>query len=97
MADKLRRKQELEIKSLKVQLWKMCQTNFEFQKELSELKKENHVLKGQLQKTHEDDQNSNGQMEYSIVDLNRQVEKVKKIEEDLTKQLQENIEICQKK
>ena len=97
MADKLRRKQELEIKYLKVELWKMCLTNFEFEKELLELKKENNVLKGKLQKSHEDDQNSKGQIEDIILDLNKQVEEVNKIEEDLTRQLQEKIEICQKK
>ena len=74
----------------------MCLTNFEFEKELSELRKENLVLKGQLQKSHEDDQNSKRRIEDSIVDLNKQVEEVKQIEEDLTKQLQEKIEICQK-
>ena len=36
-------------------------------------------------------------MEANIYDLNKQVEEVKKIEEDLTRQLQEKIEICQKK
>ena len=51
------------------------------------MRKENHVVKGQLQKSHEDDQNSKGQMEDNIVDLNRQVEEVKQIEEDQTKQL----------
>ena len=71
-------------------------TNFEFEKVLSELRKENHVLKGQRQKSHEDEQNSKGQMEDNIVDLNRQVEELKKIEEDLTKQLQEKLKICQK-
>ena len=60
LAEKLKRKQELEIKSLKVALRKMCLTNFEFEKELSELRKENHVLKVQLQKSHEDDHNSKG-------------------------------------
>ena len=35
-------------------------------------------------------------MEDNIFDLNRHVEEVKKIEEDLTRQLQEKIEICQK-
>ena len=35
-------------------------------------------------------------MEDNILDLNKQVEEVKKIEEDLTRQLQEKIEICQK-
>ena len=35
-------------------------------------------------------------MEDNIFDLNKQVEEVKKIEEDLTRQLQEKIEICQK-
>ena len=72
-------------------------TNFEFEKELSELRKENLVLKGQLQKTDENDQNSKGQMEDSIVDLKIHVEEVKNIKEDLTRQLQEKIEICQKK
>ena len=57
LAEKLKRKQELEIKSFKVELQNMCLTNFEFEKELSELEKENHVLKGQLQKSHEDDRN----------------------------------------
>ena len=96
MAEKLRRKQELEIKSLKVELQKVCLTNFEFEKELSKLRKENHVLKGKLQKSHEDDQNSKGHMEDNILYLNKQVEGVKKIQENLTRQLQENIEICQK-
>ena len=96
MAKKLRRKQELEIKSLKVELRKVCMTKFEFEKELSELIKDNHVLKVQLQKSHEDDQNSKGQMKDNIFDLNKQVEEVKKIKEDLTRQLQEKIEICQK-
>ena len=50
LEEKLRRKQELEIKSLKVELQKVCLTNFEFEKDLSELGKENHILKGQLQK-----------------------------------------------
>ena len=58
LEEKLRIKQELEIKSLKVELRKVCLTNFEFEKDLSELKKENHILKGQLLKFHEDDQNS---------------------------------------
>ena len=71
LEEKLRRKQELEIKSLKEELRKVCLTNFEFEKDLSELRKENHVLKGQLQKSHEDDQNSKGQMEDNIVDLNK--------------------------
>ena len=96
MEEKLRIKQEIEIKSLKEELWKVCLTNFEFEKDLSELKKENHALKGQLQQSHEDDQNSKGQMEDNILDLNKQVEEVKKIEEYLTRQLQEKIEICQK-
>ena len=95
MAEKLIRKQELEIKSLKVELRKVCLKNFEFENDLSELRKENHVLKGQLQKPHEDDPNSKGRMEDNIFDLNKQVEEVKKIEEDLTRQHQENIEICQ--
>ena len=73
LVEKLRRKQEIEIKSLKVELGKMCLTKFEFEKELSELRKENHVLKGRLQKFHEDDHNSKGQMEDSIVDLNKQI------------------------
>ena len=34
-------------------------------------------------------------MEGNILDLNNQVEEVKKIEEDLMRQLQEKIEICQ--
>ena len=63
MEAKLRRKQELEIKSFKVELWKVCLEKFEFGKELSELKKDNHVLKGQLQQSHEDDKNSKGQVE----------------------------------
>ena len=71
LAEKLRRKQEIEIKYLKLELWKMRLTNFEFEKELSELRKENHVLKVQLQKSHEDDQSSKGNMEDNIVDLNR--------------------------
>ena len=61
LTEKLRIKQEIEIKSLKVELPKVCLTNFEFEKELSELRKENHVLKGQLLKYHEDDNNSKGQ------------------------------------
>ena len=81
---------------MKVELQKACLTNFEFEKDLSELRKENHILKGQLQKFHEDDQNSTGQMEDNIFALNKQVEEVKKTEEDLTRQLQEKIEICQK-
>ena len=97
LKEKLRIKQELEIKSLKVELWKVCLTNFEFEKDLSELKKENHALKGQLQQSHEVDQNSKRQMEDNILDLNKWVEEAKKIEEDLTRQLQEKIEICQKK
>ena len=36
-------------------------------------------------------------MEDSIVDLKIQVEEVKKIEEDLTRQLQEKIKNCQRK
>ena len=35
-------------------------------------------------------------MEDNILDLTKQAEEVKKIEEDLTRQLQEKIEICQK-
>ena len=35
-------------------------------------------------------------MEDNIFDLNKQVEEVKKIEEDQTRKLQEKIEICQK-
>ena len=97
MENILSRKQELETKSLKVELRKMCMTNFEFEKELSELRKENHVLKGKLQKYHENDQNSNAHMEENIFDLNKQVEEVKKIEEYLTRQLQEKIEIVQNK
>ena len=97
LEEKLRRKQELEIKSLKVELRKVCLTNFDFEKFLSQLIKENHVLKRQLQKSHEDDKNSKGKMEDNIFDLNKQVEEVKKIEEDLARQLQEKIEICQKK
>ena len=87
MEDKLRRKQELEIKSLKVELRKVCLTNFEFENEISELRKDNYVLKPKLQKSHEDDQNSKVHMEDNIVDLNRQVEEVKQIEEDQMKQL----------
>ena len=79
MEEKLRRKQELEIKSLKVELQKVCLTNFEFEMELSELRKENHVLKGQLQQSHEDDHNSKGQMEDNIFDMNKQVQEVNKI------------------
>ena len=55
LEEKLRRNQELEIKSLKEYLWKVHLTNFEFEKDLSELKKENHALKGQLQQSHEVD------------------------------------------
>ena len=89
MEEKFRRKQELEIKSLKVVLRKLCLTNFEFKKDLSELKKENHALKGKLQQSHDYDQNSKGQMEDNILDLNKQVE-------DIMRQIQEKIEICQK-
>ena len=39
LEEKLRRKQELEIKSSKVELRKVCLTNFEIEKDLSELKK----------------------------------------------------------
>ena len=70
MAEKLKRKQELEIKFLKVELRKMCLTNFEFENDFSELRKENHVLKGQLQKSHDDDTNLKGWVEDSIIDLN---------------------------
>ena len=66
------------------------------EKDLSELKKENHILQGQLQKFHDDDPNSKEKMEDNIFALNKQVEEVKKIEEDLTRQLQEKMEICQK-
>ena len=52
LTEKLRRKQELEIKSFKVELRKVCLENFEFGKELSELRNDNHVLKGQLQQSH---------------------------------------------
>ena len=69
----------------------MCLTNLEFEKELSELRKENHVLKGQLQKSHEDDPNSKGHIEDTILDRKKHEEEVKKIEKDLTRQLQENI------
>ena len=96
MEEKLRRKQELEIKSLKLELRKVCLTNIEFEKDLLELRKENHILQGQLQKFHDDDPNSKGKMEDNIFALNKQVEEVKKIEEYLTRQLQEKIEICQK-
>ena len=71
LEEKLRRKQELEIKSLKLALKKVCLTNFEFEKELSKLIKENHVLKGQLQKSHEDDQNKKGKIEDTILDLKK--------------------------
>ena len=81
---------------MKVELQKVCLKNFEFEKDLSEHRHENHVLKIQLQKCHEDDHNSKGQMEDSIVDQNIHVE-VKKIEEYLTRQLQEKISIYQKK
>ena len=74
MEENLRRKQELEIKFLKVELQKVCLTNFEFEKDLSELRKENHELKGQLQKSNEDDQNLKGHVEDNIFDLNKQVE-----------------------
>ena len=87
MEEKLRRKQELEIKSLKAKLRKVFLTKFDFEKDLSELKEENHALKDQLQKFHEDDQNSKGEMEDNIFDLNKQVEEVKKIEEYLTRKL----------
>ena len=81
MEEKLRRKQEPGIESLKEELQKVCLTNFEFEEDLSELKKENHALKGQLQQSHEDDPNSKGHMEHNIFDLKKQVEEVKKIEE----------------
>ena len=74
LEEKLRRKQELEIKSLKVELRKVCLTNFEFEKDLSKLRKENHILQGQLQKFDDDDQNSKGKMEDNIFALNKQVE-----------------------
>ena len=74
----------------------MCLKNFEFENDLSELRKENHILQGQLKTFHDDDPNSKGKMEDNIFSLNKQVEEVKKIEEDLTRQLQEKIEICQK-
>ena len=80
--EKLRRKQELEIKSLKVELQKVCLTNFEFKKGLSELRKKNHILQGQLQNFHDDDQNSKEKTEDNIFDMNKHVEEVKKIEED---------------
>ena len=54
------------MKSLKIELQNVCLTKIEFEKDLSELRKENHVLKGQLQKSHEDDQNSKGKMEDNI-------------------------------
>ena len=54
------------MKSLKIELQNVCLTNFEFEKDLSELRKENHALKYQLQKFHEDNQNSKGQMEDNI-------------------------------
>ena len=38
-------------------------TNFEFEKDLSEIRKENHVLNVQPRKSHEDDQNSKAQLE----------------------------------
>ena len=71
MEEKLRREQELEIKLLKVELQKVCLANFEFEKDLSEIRKENHVLKGQLQKSHKDDPNSKGHMEDNIFDMNK--------------------------
>ena len=74
LEEKLRRKQELEIKYLKAALQKVCMTNFAFEKDISKLKKENHALKGQLQQSHEDNNNSKGQMEENILDLNKQVE-----------------------
>ena len=66
MEEKLRRKQELKIKSLKAELRNVCMTKFEFEKDLSELRKENHILQGQLQKLHDDDQNSKRKMEDNI-------------------------------
>ena len=66
-------------------------------KRTSELRKENHVLKGQLQKSHEVDQNSKGHIEDTILDLKKHEEEVKKIEEDITTQLQENIEFSKSK
>ena len=48
LVETLRRKKELEIKSLKVHLLKVCLTKFEFEKDLSKLENENRVLKGQL-------------------------------------------------
>jgi len=81
--EKIRRKQEDEIKSLKIELRKVCLTNFDFEKELSKLRKENQKIKGQMEDS-------------IVIDLKEQIEEVKKIEEDLTRQLQEKIEICQK-
>ena len=83
MEEKLRRKQELEFKPLKVELRKVFLTNFEFEKDLLELRKENHVLKVQLRKSHEDDQNSKGQMEDNNIDIKIQIEESKKDKEDL--------------
>ena len=77
MEEKLRRKQEIEIKSLKVELQKVCLTNFEYENDLSELRKENHILQGQLKTFHDDDPNSKGKMEDNIFSLNKQVEEVK--------------------
>ena len=62
------------MKSLKIELQNVCLTNFEFEKDLSELRKENHALKDQLQKFHEDNHNSKGKMEDNIFYLNKQVE-----------------------
>ena len=39
--------------------------------DLSKLSKENHILQGQLQKFHDDDQNSKGKMEDNIFALNK--------------------------
>ena len=71
MEKKLRRKHELKIKLLKVNLWMVCLSNFEFEKDLLEIGKENRVLKGQQQKSHKDDQNSKRQMKDNIFYMNK--------------------------
>ena len=60
------------------------------------------MLKGQVQETHEDDNNSKWHMassieeyEKTIVGLKSEIEEAKKFEEDLTSQLQEKKGIFQ--
>ena len=71
---------------------------------LSNIREENQLLKVQLQKYHVDDHNSKGQMAYSIEEtkktifgLRSKIEEANKITEDLTSQLQEKKEICERK